>query len=224
MPTLDENEMHMRFERPGTLSGPHIVLEPWGEQHREPLRWAAETDASIWTYFPIGYNGAGDRFDEWFDHTTEQDASRIVYPFAVRIRETDRIAGTTRFYEMSPEHRRLGIGSTWYAGDVRGTLVNFEVRLLTLTFAFERLMAKRVEMVTDPANLVSQAAIRILGAVEEGRIRNHLIYPDGRSRDSLLYSILDDEWPAVRDRLSKRLGYGSGSALDQSIAHEGSRS
>jgi RimJ/RimL family protein N-acetyltransferase len=86
-------------------------------------------------------------------------------------------------------------------------LVNAEVRLLTLTYVFEELAVNRVELITDPHNLSSQAAMRILGAVQEGVIRRHLIYKDGRVRDSLLFSILNDEWPAVRQRLVSTLGW-----------------
>ncbi len=156
----------MKFARPGRLSGPRVILEPLGEQHREPLRAAA-----------------------------------------VRRRADDRIIGTTRFYDMVPDHLRLAIGSTWYAPDARGTLINPEVRLLSLTYAFTRLEVNRVELITDPYNLSSRSAMKILGAVEEGVMRNHMVYKDGRIRNSVLFSIIKSEWPAVRDTLMRKLGY-----------------
>jgi N-acetyltransferase len=200
----------MSFARPGPLSGPCVVLEPLTFDHREPLREAAAEDPSIWTYFPINYNGAGEDFDEWFDYTMERNAGNEHYPFAVRRRADARIIGTTRFYDMVPDHRRLAIGSTWYTKDARGTLINPEVRLLTLTYAFDVLSVNRVELITDPVNLSSRSAMRILGAVQEGVIRQHLIYKDGRVRDSVLFSIIKDEWPAVRGRLLTKLGYPDG--------------
>ena len=197
----------MRFAKPGKLSGPCVVLEPLTLQHREPLRRAAEEDQSIWTYFPRNYNGAGEDFDDWFDYTMARYANQEHYPFAVRRRADDKVIGTTRFYDMVPDHLRLAIGSTWYTRDARGTLINPEVRLLTLTYAFGKLSVNRVELITDPFNLSSRAAMKILGAVEEGVIRNHLIYKDGRVRDSVLFSIIKSEWPSIRDRLQKMLGY-----------------
>jgi N-acetyltransferase len=198
----------MSFPRPCPLRGRCVVLEPLNLDHREPLREAAAEDQTIWTYFPINYNGAGEDFDEWFDYTMQRYGRNEHYPFAVRRRADDRIIGTTRFYDMVPDHLRLAIGSTWYTKDARGTLINPEVRLLTLTYAFDTLSVNRVELITDPVNLTSRSAMRILGAVEEGVIRQHMIYKDGRIRDSVLFSIVRNEWPAVRGRLLNKLGYG----------------
>jgi RimJ/RimL family protein N-acetyltransferase len=197
----------MRFVRPGKLSGPSVILEPLGAQHREPLRAAAAEDQSVWTYFPISFNGAGEDFDHWFDYTMERYANDEHFPFAVRRRADDRIVGTTRFYDIVPDHLRLAIGSTWYTPDARGTLINPEVRLVSLTYAFTRLRVNRVELITDPLNMSSRAAMKILGAVEEGVIRNHLIYKDGRVRDSVLFSIITSDWPEVQRRLLKKLSY-----------------
>jgi len=184
-----------------------VLLEPLAPEHREPLRRAAKVDESIWTYFPINYNGAGDDFDSWFDYTMAKFAGEEHYPFAVIRRSDGDVVGTTRFYDLVPDHKRLAIGSTWYRNDVRGTRIHPEVRLLTLTYAFDRLAVNRVELITDPQNLVSRAAMKILGAVEEGLIRQHMIYKDGRIRDSLLFSIIRSEWPRVRERLLKAMDF-----------------
>jgi RimJ/RimL family protein N-acetyltransferase len=165
-------------------------------------------DQSIWTYFPMTFNGAGERFDWWFDHALARSGAAEHFPFGVRRISDSQVVGTTRFYDMAPVHRRLAIGSTWYIPGVRGTKANAEVRFLTLSYAFEALSVLRVELITDPENLASQAAMRILGAVREGQIRNHLIYHDGRVRDSILFSITDTEWPGVRRRLLGVLGVG----------------
>ena len=197
----------MSFARPGRLTGPRVILEPLAAGHREPLRAAAAEDQSIWTYFPISFNGAGEDFDPWFDHAMARYERDEHFPFAVRRRADGRVVGTTRFYDMVPDHLRLAIGSTRYAPEARGTLVNPEVRLLTLAHAFEVMAVNRVELITDPYNLSSRAAMKLLGAVEEGVIRNHMIYKDGRIRDSVLFSIVRDEWPRVRERLAGKLGY-----------------
>lgn len=193
---------------PGTmLSGPAVALDALTEAHREPLRSLADRDQSIWTYFPIGYCGAGDDFDPWFDRALAHARAGTQLPFAVVRKADGCVVGTTRFYEIVPEHRRLAIGSTWYGPDTRGTLTNFEVRLLQLTLAFERWGMNRIELITDPLNMASRAAMKLLGAVEEGRLRNHLIYKDGRIRDSIVFSIIANEWPVVRSRLLRKLGY-----------------
>lgn len=199
----------MHFEKPGTLTGPGIVLEPLQPWHRESLRSAGADDPEIWRYFPLNFNGAGQDFDAWFDLTLERYAEGTHYPFTVRRRGDLEIIGTTRFYDMSRDHRRLSIGSTWYVKEARGTLVNAEVRLLTMSHAFERLGINRLEMITDVRNLNSRAAMRILGAVQEGVMRNHMIYKDGRIRDSLLFSIIGTEWPEIKRKLMSRLAYAS---------------
>jgi RimJ/RimL family protein N-acetyltransferase len=195
------------FPRPGILAGRAIDLVPLAAAHREALRAAAALDEGIWTYFPIGFNGAGEDFDPWFDRTLRLSAAALHYPFAVQRRADGAIVGTTRLYDMAAVHRRLAVGSTWYVPEARGSLVNAEVRLVTLTHVFETLGVNRVELITDPRNLSSQAAMKLLGAVREGVIRRHLIYKDGRVRDSLLFSIIAEEWPAVRRRLVATLGW-----------------
>lgn len=194
------------FSPPGVLTGPTVALVPLEEQHREHLREAAALDESIWTYFPLTFNGAGADFDHWFDRTRTLQQTGEHYPFAV-VRGVDaKLLGTTRFYDMAAIHRRVAIGSTWYVPEARGSLVNAEVRWLSLSHAFEIWQVNRVELITDPRNLASRAAMKLLGAVQEGVIRRHLVYKDGRVRDSVLFSIISEEWPTVRDRLISTVG------------------
>lgn len=209
--------MVMIFPRPGRLMGREIVLSPLAEHHREPLRAAAALDESIWTYFPVNFNGSGDDFDTWFNYTMDRYAADEHFPFAVVRLNDEAVLGTTRFYDMAADHRRLAIGSTWYVPSARGTLVNSEVRLVSLTHAFEHLNVNRVELISDPANLASCAAMKILGAVKEGVIRRHLIYKSGRVRDSVLFSIIASEWPAVRERLMLKLGLLSWSLKEDDL-------
>lgn len=194
------------FVPPGILTGPCVKLEPIEEGHREPLREAAQIDQAIWKYFPLTFNGAGDDFDLWFDRALTLQAGSDHYPFAVIRRADTKLLGTTRFYDLAAIHKRLAIGSTWYIPEARGSLVNAEVRWLCLSQAFDIWKVNRVELITDPRNLASLAAMKLLGAQREGVIRSHLIYKDGRVRDSILFSIIREEWPRVRERLISTIG------------------
>ena len=114
------------------------------------------------------------------------------------------LVGTTSLYEIKPEHRRCEIGATFYRPEARGGPVNPACKRLLLSHAFNA-GAVRVEILTDAINPVSQAAIRKLGAREEGVLRKHKITWTGRLRDTALFAIIDDDWPEVRDRLHARL-------------------
>jgi RimJ/RimL family protein N-acetyltransferase len=128
------------------------------------------------------------------------------FAFAVRLRSQDRIVGSTSYFGVSSEHRRVEIGSTWYTADSQGTLVNPECKYLLLRHAFDDWGAIRVQLTTDANNLRSQRAILKLGARFEGKLRNHAIRADGSYRDSMMYSITAEGWPEVKARLSDRLG------------------
>jgi RimJ/RimL family protein N-acetyltransferase len=122
-------------------------------------------------------------------------------PFAVVHKASGEVAGATRYLNMQPEHRGLEIGGTWYGLQFQRTVVNTESKYLLLTYAFERLGCIRVQFKTDLRNARSQKAIERLGAIREGVLRNHMVMPDGRYRDSVYYSILESEWPVVKQRL-----------------------
>ena len=115
------------------------------------------------------------------------------------------VVGTTRFYEMRPSDRAVAIGYTWLGKSAQRTAVNTETKLLLLTHAFEHWQCLRVELITDVLNEQSRAAILRLGAKQEGILRKHLILPSGRVRDSVVFSIIDSEWPEVKTRLAARL-------------------
>jgi RimJ/RimL family protein N-acetyltransferase len=118
---------------------------------------------------------------------------------------SDQIVGSTRFYEIRPQDRAAAIGYTWLAKSAQRTRVNTESKLLLLTHAFEDWHCNRVELITDVLNEQSRAAIVRLGAKQEGILRKHLILPNGRIRDSALFSITDDEWPGVKAGLMAKL-------------------
>jgi len=124
---------------------------------------------------------------------------------AAAVNSANRIVGSTRFYEIFPQDRKCAIGYTWLAQSAQRTPVNTECKLLLLTHAFETWNCVRVELITDVLNEQSRAAILRLGATQEGILRKHLILPSGRVRDSVFFSITDDEWPEVKARLAAKL-------------------
>ncbi len=121
-------------------------------------------------------------------------------------RASGAVAGSTRFGNVAPEHRRVEIGWTFVGYPWQRTSVNTAAKLLLLTHAFERLGCVRVELKTDARNTVSRAAILRLGATEEGILRHHIVCADGHLRDTVYFSILAAEWPAVKAKLTARLG------------------
>jgi len=195
-----------------TLVGRIVRLEPLTEAHREALRPVAQ-DERIWTTSLT--HALGPSFDTWFDDALAERASGRRLPFAVRLAE-GRLVGSSSFLDVTPAHRRVEIGATWYHPDVWGTAVNPECKLLLLGHAFDVMQVNRVALVTDALNLRSQAAIAKLGAVRDGVLRSDRITQGGRVRDSVVFSILAPEWPSVRARLEQRLiafeRHGSGLA------------
>jgi RimJ/RimL family protein N-acetyltransferase len=126
--------------------------------------------------------------------------------FAVSFRNTGRYIGVTTYLDIRPAHRGLEIGSTWIGRSYHGTDVNPEMKYLLLRHAFETLGAMRVQLKTDERNVQSQRAIAKLGAMREGVLRKHYVMPDGFVRNSVMFSVTDEEWPRVRSGLEERLG------------------
>jgi RimJ/RimL family protein N-acetyltransferase len=166
------------------------------------LRLAAD-DERIWATTIV--RAAGEAFDAWFDALLAERATGRWYPFAVRTMADGSIVGSTSYLDISPKHRRLEIGATWYRPDTWGSMVNPECKLLLLTHAFEVLDVQRVAFITDVRNLHSQAAIAKLGATREGILRSHMVSQGGRMRDSVVFSIIADEWSAIRKMLQARI-------------------
>ena len=189
--------------RPVTLSGHFVRLEPLAEAHGQGLR-AAATDPRIWTWLAV--DGASpEGFAAWLDEALADGAAGRALPFAVRRLADSRLVGSTRYLNIEPRHGRLEIGHTWYVPDAWGGPVNPECKLLLLGHAFDVLGAVRVELRTDARNQRSRDAIRRLGGVEEGVLRRHMAVRDGFIRDTVQFSVLDSEWPAVRAGLEDRL-------------------
>jgi RimJ/RimL family protein N-acetyltransferase len=189
---------------PITLTGRVVRLEPLSLAHVPDLALVGR-DENIWRYMLYGNIQTQEQMQAWVTNMLDRQKRGSDLPFAVIHLESGRAIGATRYLSIQPEHRGLEIGGTWYAIDYQRTAVNTECKYLLLKHAFEGLGCIRVQLKTDVLNERSQRAIERLGAVKEGVLRNHMIRPDGTIRDSVYYSILDREWPAVKARLEGML-------------------
>ena len=185
-----------------TLEGRFVRLEPLEERHREPVRPAAQHPE----IFTITTSALGPLYDPYIDNALKRSDGVHDLAFAVFHKPTGRHVGMTRYLNIEEAHKKLEIGSTWYEPSVWASPVNPECKLLLMQHAFEALKFHRVEYKTDVLNARSRAAIAKLGATQEGIHRKHMIMADGHVRDSVFFSIIDTEWPAVKAGLEKRLG------------------
>ena len=174
-------------------------LEPLTQAHAEPLI-AAANDGELWNTKVTIIPDRGGMMD-YIQAALDGQAAGKELPFAIISKASDKVVGTTRFYEIRPNDRAAAIGYTWLAKSAQRTAINTESKLLLLTHAFEHWQCNRVELITDVLNEQSRAAILRLGAKQEGILRKHLILPSGRIRDSVIFSIIDEEWPEVKGRL-----------------------
>ncbi len=210
MPTWSSNnDLKARFaqsfvdSKSLTLVGKFVRLLPLTEDHERALIQAAN-DGELWklkvTEVP---NESG--MAEYIELALTACARGEQTPFVVQRLSDKKIVGSTRFYQISTDHRNLSIGYTWYCASAQRTAINTETKLLMLEYAFEQALAISVRWHTYHANVRSQAAIRRLGAKFEGVLRNDRILRDGRVRHTHCYSLLANEWPHSKARLQKRL-------------------
>lgn len=184
------------------IIGQYIILEPIAQKHKSELKLLVE-DPSIWKYFP--YKASGNEFETWFENTLKKTENKLEMCFAVRCKKTQKIVGCTRYYSLALPYRRLAIGHTFYHANVRGTKVNPECKKLLLQTAFETIGIERVELMADINNKLSIAAIKKLGATQEGILRQYMTLENGYKRDTIIFSILKSEWPRIRENLENRL-------------------
>lgn len=190
-----------------TLRGVLVTLEALAEEHREGLWEAAQPD-EIWPWL-VRLNKSREVFDGWFDATLASNAA-VGAPgetgaFAVRLAADGRLVGSSRYLSVRRHDRVVEVGWTWFHPSVWRTGVNVEAKLLMFTNAFETLSCVRVELKTDARNERSRGAMARLPARFEGIMHKHMIVPDVGQRDSAYFSVIDDEWPAVRAALRARL-------------------
>jgi len=184
------------------IYGELVFLEPLRREHTKELHGISD-DAQIWRYLTTRA-GSLEQMEIYVDGLLRDHSSGTALPFVVRTKADSRVAGCTRLKNISLENRKAMVGS-WFAPHAWGSGVNTESKLLLLEYAFESLNCIRVEFQTDSRNVRSRSALAKMGAVEEGTFRSYLITAEGDRRDTVVFSILDGDWPEVRRRLRQRL-------------------
>ena len=180
-----------------------VALEELDFGHERALAKVCR-ECELWK-IPFTFVPDPDEVRSYIDQAVQSRSRRLAYAYVIRVKNPDRVVGTTRFQEIDLRHRRLQIGSTWICPSWQGTFVNSESKYLMLRFAFEALQLLRVEFITDVLNERSRRALVNLGAREEGILRKHMVMKDGRVRDSAVFSITDAEWPECKAHLWKRI-------------------
>ena len=193
----------MIHPKPATLEGHGVRLEPLEAKHEEGLK-AAAADGRLWELFFTSVP-APDEVASYISSALQKQKEGEMLPWAVRDLKTDTIVGSTRYHDIVPAADRVEIGYTWYAQRMQRSHVNTACKLLLFAFAFEKTNCRVVGLRTDNFNFRSQRAIEALGAKKDGVIRHHWPRRDGSIRDTVMYSVLRDEWAAVRKHLELRL-------------------
>lgn len=181
---------------PITLQGRYVRLEPLRMEHFDPL-WSAGQDPELWKWTPYQIN-TPEKMRTYMRAALDGQELGVALPFVTIWQATDEIVGSTRFGNIDAPNHRVEIGWTWINKQWQRTPANTEAKFLMLQHAFEVWHCIRVELKTDALNTPSRVAILRLGAKEEGILRHHMITDSGRLRDTVYYSIIDDEWPDVK--------------------------
>jgi N-acetyltransferase len=190
---------HTYPPKPITLTGAHVQLLPLSMEHLKSLQEAV-TDGALWklwyTFIPTV-----EKMDDWIRTALDEQRRGVSVPFVIVRKEDSRIVGSTRYMNIESGIRRLEIGTTWYSKSVQRSPINTECKLLLLQHAFEDLKCVAVEFRTHRFNERSRRAIERLGAQLDGILRNHRYSSNGTIRDTVVYSIIEDEWPNVKSNL-----------------------
>jgi len=186
------------------LEGKVVRLEPLARGHEQALFEAAR-DERIWRWMPYDASESPETFHAWLEEALAASEARTEAAFATVDAASGEPVGSTRYLALRPEHKVLEIGWTWLAPAYWKSGANVEAKLMMLEHAFENLGCLRVEFKTDASNEGSRGALAALPAHFEGVFRKHMLVRGGKRRDSAYYSIIDDEWPEVRDNLGRRL-------------------
>ena len=193
----------MRFVDPVTLTGTHASVEPLGREHEEALQRAV-ADGELWRLWYTTVPPP-EKMDQYIAIALDMRERLDAMPFVIREKSSGEIVGCTRYFNVDATNRRLEIGHTWYAKRVQRGPINTECKLMLLTHAFEKLQCIAVEFRTHWFNHASRTAIERLGAKQDGVLRNHQVSADGSKRDTVVFSIIDGEWPAVKRHLRYQL-------------------
>jgi RimJ/RimL family protein N-acetyltransferase len=193
----------MGFVEPITLAGQLVMLEPLTTAHHDQLV-AAASDGELWKLWYTSV-ASPDRMHAYIATALDMQQKETALPFVIRDKRSGAVVGSTRYLNIDASNRRLEIGSTWHAASTQRSGINREAKLLLLTHAFETLQCIAVEFRTHWMNHQSRAAIAGLGAKQDGVLRNHQRLPDGSFRDTVVFSIIESEWPAVKRHLQHQL-------------------
>jgi len=185
------------------LKGNNILLIPMNMTHKNALVEAA-SDGKLWELWFTSVPSEK-TIEDYILNAIKQREAGEGFPFIVIDKKTHQIIGSTRYCNASPKNRRLEIGYTWYAVKHQRTGVNTECKYLLLKYAFETLNCIAVEFKTNWYNIKSKEAITRLGAKLDGVLRNHRISPDGSLRDTVIYSIINQEWHSVKKSLTYKM-------------------
>lgn len=195
--------MKKRWIEPITLTGLRVVLEPLSLEHLDGMINAVK-DGELWKLWFTSIP-TPEKAEAYIKTALEMRENAGAMPFIVRDRESNKIIGSTRYFNVDEGNQRLEIGYTWYSESYQRTAANSECKYLLLSHAFEKLEAIAVEFRTHWHNQKSRAAIARLGAKQDGVLRNHQKNADGGYRDTVVFSIINLEWPAVRQSLMFKL-------------------
>ncbi len=190
--------------QPVTLQGRRVRLEPVAPCHAPDL-YAIGQEEIIWRYLLTPPFTTLEDTENWVKMCVARNDTGERVQFAVVQPESGKAIGSTGYLDIDRPNRVLEIGMTWYGVDYQRTFVNTECKYLLLKHAFDDLGARRVCLKTDTNNTRSRRAIERIGAVQEGILRNHRINRDGSNRDSVYYSIIEEEWPEVKAALEEKL-------------------
>lgn len=194
----------MQFLSPITLKGQFATVEPLHPEHHDALI-AAVSDGKLWKLWYTAIPKPENMRTE-IERRLHLQQQGSMLPFVIRRNDTGALCGMTTYMNADVANRRVEIGSTWYAASAQRTGINTECKLMLLTHAFEDMHCIAVEFRTHWMNQQSRAAIARLGAKQDGILRNHQRMPDGSYRDTVVFSIIESEWPTVRRHLQFKLG------------------
>ena len=178
------------------LQNERVRLEPLASVHYDNL-WKVAQHQQLWQFTSVKIDSE-ESFKQYFLQALDERKNGLSYPFAIFDKQENCYAGSTRFGNISLEHKRLEIGWTWYHPALQRTGLNRSCKFLLLRYGFEVLGLRRIELKTSSTNEKSRLAISKIGASQEAILRKHMVNPDGKPRDSVLFSIIDEEWPAIK--------------------------
>ncbi|HJH11714.1 MAG TPA: GNAT family N-acetyltransferase [Metalysinibacillus jejuensis] len=162
--------------------------------------WAIAQDDSTWTYLPITPRS----LEAIEVYINEALANQAEFPMVIIDMTTNKIVGATKFMAIDAKNKTAEIGFSWLSPSARGTAINSNAKYLLMSYAFEQWGLRRVTIKTDAENIASCKAIEAIGATKEGVLRNHRIRKDGKNRDTVIYSVIEEEWPQVKVKLGER--------------------